>query len=446
MGSQDAKSEPRHRGPAVFVALSIALIIAGSMIFAGTLQLKSMRGKFSELNHFVELLQRQNSALKEEKASLEQKVSSVEMKLSQKEKEVDASVELLSQKGLELKQLEKAISEQRVEVEERDKLIQQKQSQVELNKNAAKKLALVLAQAQADKERLKSDTAALIKPEIDKCNEAMAAKDAAIQGLVNEREKLDSDVLRAEAEATRAKKKLEDMERKLDQKQAEGEQLKAWKSEASREFRQQAERSKDIWAASIVHRETGVTSAAVTGRAAKLALAFPPSAATSPERLGAHLNLVSRSNGMELGVGNLTNLTTPLLAAWSNARTYVVMDITGRARGPKAKRFKETCLEIDPRLHCIQVDSIDKGVEEIEDESLDFIHVNLRYEKTALVSLLERLWGKLRSGGTLAGGFARASVADAAVRSAVVEVAEKMGRQPLFGFEPTSAGTWLLRK
>lgn len=58
-----------------------------------------------------------------------------------------------------------------------------------MNKNAAKKLALVLAQTQADKEKLKAETAALIKPEIDRCNEAMAAKDAAIQALVGEREK-----------------------------------------------------------------------------------------------------------------------------------------------------------------------------------------------------------------------------------------------------------------
>lgn len=124
----------------------------------------------------------QSSALQEEKGSLE-------AKLAEKEKDVEASIDMLGEKKLRVRELEKALKDKDAEVQERDRALEARQAQVETNKNAAKKLALVLAQTQADKERLKNDMAALIRPEIDKCNEAMAAKDAAISALVSEREK-----------------------------------------------------------------------------------------------------------------------------------------------------------------------------------------------------------------------------------------------------------------
>eukprot|EP00951_Prasinocladus_malaysianus_P007638 scaffold54908_cov44-Prasinocladus_malaysianus.AAC.1 len=110
-------------------------------------------------------------------------------RLAEREKDVEASVDLLGEKNIKLKELHQVLEQKNVELEEKERAVEAKQAQVDVNKNAAKKLALVLAQTQADKEKLKMETAALIKPEIDKCNEAMAAKDSAIQALMNERDR-----------------------------------------------------------------------------------------------------------------------------------------------------------------------------------------------------------------------------------------------------------------
>jgi len=424
------------------VCMSIALVVAGAMIFAGTVQLRSMRTEFTAMDKMMSILKRQMVALQEEKLALEHK-------LEERDKEVELSVEMLGERNLKLKEMERSLQDKDVELQEKEKAVEAKQAQVEMNKNAAKKLALVLAQTQADKERLKTETAALIKPEIDKCNEAMAAKDAAIAALVAERDRADSDIAKSEREAEQANQRLEGVQRELDRKSMEVEQLKSWKSEASKQFKDHAERSKSIWAASVAHREGGGGSAAGAGSRLVAPIAFPPSAISGAKGLGAHLQKLSRATGAELGVADPMTMTSPLLSEWGFAKSYVLMDIgPPNSHEVGLDEMKQTLHTLDRRIRYLQVPSVDEAIRQLEDDSLDFIHIGaVLHNEEDNVRVLEACWPKLREGGALAGGFQSPTEAmPTAVRGAVLSFAEGKERQPITGLTEATRGLWLLRK
>lgn len=422
----------------LMTAMAVGLVIAGAMIFAGTIQLRQMRDEFSTVSRMMSVVKQELAGLQEEKAATEQK-------LAEREKDVDASVELLGRRSMEMKELNRALAARQAELEEKDRVLEAKTNQVEVNKNAAKKLALVLAQTQADKEKLKTETAALIKPEIDRCNEAMAAKDAAIQALVGERDKSDTDIAKAEREVAKLKKEMEAMQGKLDQKRVEAETLRLWKDEASKEFKSAAERSKSIWAASVVKRET--SPRIVSNEQPTATMAVPPSAVTGAQGLAAHLQKMSKGTGLELGLAT-SNFTQSLLGAWPVARSYVLMDVADETHEmPTVEAMKQKVKAFDSRIHYLRAESIDAALGQIEEGTLDFLHLTGSYgDKTADEQLVTRCWAKLRGGGILAGGYAHPEAVDIVMRAAVINFSETQGRQPLFGLDAEHAGLWLVRK
>jgi len=443
MGSQDLKAEHKPRSNVLLMAMAVALVVAGAMIFAGTIQLRQMRDEFGTVNRMLSIMKRELSGLQEEKAATEQK-------LAEREKDVDASVELLGRRSMEMKELNLALAARQVELDEKDRTIDAKTTQVEVNKNAAKKLALVLAQTQADKEKLKTETAALIKPEIDRCNEAMAAKDAAIQALMGERDKADTDIAKAEREVAKLKKEVETLQGKLDSKRVEADSLRLWKDEASKEFKQQAERSKSIWTASVIKRDSQPRSGgAADGAAVRPAspVAVPPSAVSGPVGLAAHLQHLSKASGLELGLAT-SNFTQTLLGGWPFAKSYVLLDVADEAHEmPTVEEMKAKVKAFDGRIRYLRAESIDSALEQVEDETLDFMHLTGSYgDQAADEGLLLRCWSKLRDGGILAGGYARPDSVDGAMRAAVIAFAETTSRQPLLGLDAEHAGIWLVRK
>lgn len=123
MGSQDLKAEPKPRSNLLLTAMAVALVVAGAMIFAGTIQLRQMRDEFGTASRMMAIMKRELSGLQEEKAAVEQK-------LAEREKDVDASVELLGQRSMEMKELSMSLAARQAELEEKDQALEAKATQV----------------------------------------------------------------------------------------------------------------------------------------------------------------------------------------------------------------------------------------------------------------------------------------------------------------------------
>ena len=349
--------------------------------------------------------------------------------------ELQAAYELLATKEAEIAQLRADVRNALDNNVQKDKLLEVRERQLTKNKATAKTIAAALAQEREDKEKLRNGVEEIVKPHIDRCNEALEAKNKAIAAMVMDKDHNAEAVLGVEG-------KLEAKDREADALRAEILQLKTkvqdleeWKDEAKHERKRDDDRAKAIWEASVL--ETSHLRVCPK----------PLPHLDGVEGLGRLLVEEGLAEGAQVGGGNLA-ATDGLLKEWIKASSFLlVLDPADLASPPLAALTS-------PKVRRVE-GSAEGGLVALKRQSLDLLLVGepLR-EKTAALLLLSLCWDKLKPGGLLAGGFVPAGgqdelAADAAdaeeVRAIVLDFAQLKKRQPTFGLRAGSS-SFLLRK